>query len=682
MTVTIRRLRTVLAGASVATLLFVVSAPVAADQPTSPPTSAAQFVVRGPQRSGETRQPDRLIVKYRDSASTADRVRSRRVAGVGLGRQLRGLKAEVVRPRGRGLAAAAAALSADPAVEYVEPDAYLDLAGDPTDEPLYVWQWGLENNGTHRYSGDVPHVSDVDVDASGAWPTATGSGVTVAVLDDGVDFSNDELAGQEWTNPGESGGGKETNGVDDDGNGYVDDVHGVNLCGDASDQTLHVPGVDFHGTAVSSVLGASASGSGITGVAPDVDVMAVRWLEEERGDCASNSVAAEAVEYAVANGADVINASWGGTTYSQLLFDAIADASEAGVLFVAASGNAGSSTEFYPAAYDLPNILSVGAIQANGYLASFSNWGSWVDIAAPGKYILAPFADTTDYYFWDGTSFAAPHATGVAALVAQAHPELLGNAPGLRSRLILSGWRDSLTTAKTASGRVLDAAYALDFAAPTPPTFIGAAPRTGQTLGATTVLTRLTWSGAADPNGIDSYRVRYRKVGTTTWTTITSATTNTYVDRTLALGTQYEIEVAARDRGSNLAASILTLKPTRYQESTSLATYHGTWKTSSSSSHSGGRARYATSSRAYVQFALNARSVALVMPRGPSRGSARIYVDGSYVKTISLYSSTTKYRQVTFARNWGGVGAHTIRIAVVGTAGHPRVDIDALIAGK
>jgi hypothetical protein len=293
-----------------------------------------------------------------------------------------------------------------------------------------------------------------------------------------------------------------------------------------------------------------------------------------------------------------------------------------------------------------------------------------------------PQSGANDYWLWDGTSFSAPYVAGVAALLAQEQPSLLDDAAALRSKILLSGWRDSHTSGLTYSARVLDARYALDFNPPRPPVYVGGAATTGQTLPTSSVTMRLIWPAATDALGIDAYRVRYRKTGTTTWSTVTSSTTNTYVDKGLTVGTRYDIEVSARDRGGNSAATVGTLKPSRYQESTSLATYHGTWKTSSSSSYSGGKTRYATTSGAYASFGINARSLALVMPKGPTRGWFKLYVDGSFVKSMSLYSTSVANRQVVFARNWSSVGLHTIKVVVSGTSGHPRVDIDAVIAGQ
>ena len=681
MSVTARRLTALsVALASVATFLAS-PAPGTARQPIAAPTRA----VHGPIRAKPGLETDRLIVKYRADASGAMRSRIRAGAGVEVTRHLRSIKAEVVRPSRGTPAAALAALRADPLVEWAELDAALQLDADPTDETYFEFQWGLENTGDLTL-GEVDARNDVDIDAAGAWPGATGTGVTVAVVDDGVDFDHPDLQGQEWTNPGETGTDpdghpRETNGLDDDGNTYVDDVHGVNVCEDADSETLHVPGVDFHGTVVSSVIAGAVNGSGMTGVAPDARIMAVRFLEDT-GGCADTIHAVRAIDYAVSNGADIINASWGGSEDSQALRDAIEAASDAGVLFVAAAGNEGTDTPHYPAAFDLPNLISVGAIQADGELASFSNYGRWVDIAAPGAYIVGAIADDTDSAFWNGTSFSAPHVAGVAALIAEEQPGLLDNAAALKSKILLSGWRNSKTLGLTSTARMLDAKYAIDFTPPVPPAFVSGAAVTGQTLPTSTVSMRLAWPAATDANGIDTYRVRYRRTGTSTWSTIVASTSKTFVDKALTLGTRYDIEVGARDRGGNWALTTTTLKPSRYQESTSLATYHGTWKTSSSSSYSGGKTRYATSAGANASFGINAKSLALVMPKGPTRGYFKLYLDGSYVKSISLYSSTARNRQVVFARNWTSVGHHTMELVVSGTSAHPRVDIDAVIAGQ
>jgi len=623
---------------------------------------------------------DRLIVTYRKGTTEAARRGVRLGASSKLVRTLDLIHADVVTPVGTSLSAAMAALRSDPRVAAVQVDHKLYLDSDPTQEPDYPNQWGLENTGGTSFEG-LDQVPDVDIDASAAWGSVTGAGVTVAVIDDGVDFAHPDLASQAWTNPGESGGGKETNGVDDDGNGYVDDVHGANVCFDAADGVLHVAGADFHGTSVSSVIAGAANGVGMTGVAPDARIMGVRFLISDK--CDTDSYAVLAIQYAVAMGAKIINASWGGPFPSPALEAAISAANDAGVLFIAASGNDGSSLKHWPAASDLPNVLSIGAIDPDGTMAPYSNYGSWVDLAAPGTDIClaraTPFSTAT-FCGWSGTSFATPFVAGEAALLAQAQPSLLGNPGALRSKLILSGWKGGSSVAsKTNSGRVLDVATGLDFTLPDQPLPVTASARVDTTIGESTAVTHLVWPYATDANGIDAYRVRYRPTTSGTWTWATTSTTNRYVDPTLSISKSYIVEIRARDGGGNEGVLTFGLKLVRSQEDAPAIAYSGTWTRASSSSASKGFTKYATKAGASATFSFTGKGVALVAPRSTTRGSAKVYVDGAYVRTISLYSSSAGGRRVMFSQVWAASGAHTVKLVVSGTSGHPRFDIDAFL---
>jgi subtilisin family serine protease len=627
--------------------------------------------------------PQALIVKFRSGTPAAARASSRGRAGVDRVRALGSIGAEVVRPRGgRSVESAVAEFASDPAVEYAEPDAVVVPASDPAAEPfLGPYQWALDNDGS-SCAGELPCRADVDIDAVEAWPIATGAGVTVAVLDDGVDLSNPELTTQAWVNPGESGldgtgADRATNGIDDDGNGFVDDVNGINLCDDASPLALHVPGIDWHGSAVASVLGAAADGSGMVGAAPDARIMAVRWLEPR---CSTVSYAVEAIDYAIANGAQVINASWGAYDASAALLDAVERAADAGVLIVAAAGNEGSNVVLYPAAYHASNVVSVGAITADGRLADYSSRGSSVDLAAPGSGILAIDVLDGGYALVDGTSFATPLVAGIAALVGEVRPELLADPAALRARLIGSGWVDGkVAPPRTASGRVADARNALDLAPPTTVAWLTGAAAAGSRLGQSTVSIRLTWPAATDDLAIDAYRVRYRRTGgsswsTTGWTIARSATAR------LALGATYDIELTTRDAGTNKASVVLPFRAVRHQER--YATYHRRWRRTAWSSASGGHTEYATRAGSSAQFTFTGRSVALVMPTARANGGVRVYVDGVYLKTLHLHASKTHPRRVDFQRSWSTSGTHTVRLVVVGTAGHPRVDLDAIVIGR
>ena len=693
------RLRTCLATVSLATgIALGTLAPAAALAPTpvlaaDPDVAPSLPSVAAPStQAGTGTEATEVIVRFRTVASAQRRADARANAHVTRVRVVPSARLEVVRPgRGQSVAAAVAALRADPAVLYAEPDAPIRLAADPSTEPWRLdLQWGLENHG-----GDCvgPYTTgtcrtDADIDAVGGWSAATGAGVTVAVLDDGLDFSHEELEGRGWANPGESGpdglgGNREDNGLDDDGNGHVDDVNGVNLCGDAPSTQLHVQGVDWHGTAVASVIGAASNDIAMAGVAPGANLMAVRWLVA--GVCESTSTAVAAIDYAVENGADIINASWGSDTFSTALLEAVERANDAGVVVVAASGNEGSDDPFYPAAFDAPNVLSIAAMRPDGYLAGFSNRGSTVDIAAPGMQIVAAYVEENpgEYALVDGTSFAAPHVSGIAALLGEVNPSLLDNAAALRSKLINSGWKNSRTDGSlTRYGRVADAKYAVDVTPPSAPGSVRAKARSGSTIGSSSVSMKVSWSASGDANGIESYRVRYRKVGATSWTSVTSATTALDVAVSLAYSTAYEIQVTSRDRGGNYTSATLPVTPTRYSESSTKVKYGGSWSLSTLSSHSGGKARYTRTAGRWAQFSITGRSFAWVAPKGPTRGSAKVYVDGTYRTTVSLYSGSTAYRRVVFTTSWGSVGDHVIRIVVKGTSGHPRVDVDAAIVAR
>ena len=190
----------------------------------------------------------------------------------------------------------------------------------------------------------------------------------MAVIDDGVDFSHPDLAARAWTNPGEAGGGKETNGIDDDGNGYVDDVHGWDFCHD--DNTVHDFDDDWHGTHVAGTIAASLDGQGIVGVAPGVSIMALKFLGDDDA-CGYDSMAIRAIAYAKSFGVRIANASWGAEGRPQDSPDLYHAIQTSGMLFVAAAGNSGSDNDdgpstTLPASFDLPNIVSVGAVDDTG----------------------------------------------------------------------------------------------------------------------------------------------------------------------------------------------------------------------------------------------------------------------------------------------------------------------------
>ena len=319
-------------------------------------------------------------------------------------------------------------LNSNPQIEYAEPNFVVSITQTFPNDPRFDELYGLNNTGQ---TGGTP---DADIDAPEAWDIQTGSSdVVIGVIDTGVDYNHPDLDDNMWTNPGEI----RDNGIDDDGNGFVDDFFGYDFINDDSDPFDD----NSHGTHVSGTIAAEGNnGEGVTGTSWDGQIMALKFLGAD--GFGSTFDAIQAVEYATMMGVDLTNNSWGGGGFSEGLRDAIAAAGDPGQLFIAAAGNTtggGNDNDinpFYPASYDLDNIISVAATDDNDQLASFSHFGATsVDLGAPGVDILSSIPGG-DYGLKDGTSMATPHVAGVASL-------LLAEEPGLSAEelkdLILTG---------------------------------------------------------------------------------------------------------------------------------------------------------------------------------------------------------------------------------------------------
>lgn len=308
----------------------------------------------------------------------------------------------------------------DPDVVNAEPDYAVSLNAIPGD-PMFPELWGLHNTGQNE--GKV----DADIDAPEAWDISQGSDqVVIAVIDSGVAYYHEDLADNMWVNTGEI----PDNGTDDDGNGYIDDVHGYDSIGRPD-----LPDIDFlgHGTHVAGTIAAVGNnGIGISGVSWNSKIMNVRFLSGRGVGYTSDAIAC--IHYAILMGADIINASWGGIRYSQALYDAISAANDANILFVASSGNRINDNDqapHYPSSYELPNIVSVSATNRDDKLAYFSNWGmESVHVTAPGRHILSTvpegycrLCDFSGYRQLSGTSMSAPHISGAAALLLSLNPD-------------------------------------------------------------------------------------------------------------------------------------------------------------------------------------------------------------------------------------------------------------------
>lgn len=336
-------------------------------------------------------------------------------------------------------------------VELVEPDYVIRPAAIPNDPRVVDGAaWHLENRGT---GGGV---EDADVDAAAAWDLVTDAGeVIVAVVDSGIRTTHEDLAANLWRNPNEIEG----NGLDDDRNGIVDDVFGYNALTGGGDPTDR----SGHGTHVAGIIGAAGNnGKGSSGIAWKVRLMALRFIDETQGGSTSDAIAC--MDYAVAQGARVINASWGSAGRSRSLERAIVRARNAGVIVVAAAGNDGVNLEVtpsYPASYTQDNLLTVTATSRGDGLYPEGNTGAVsVDLAAPGMEILSTWAGSdSDYLTATGTSMATPMVTGALALLIARHPD--AEVATLRSALLGSVDPLPALAGKTVTGGRLNLAKAL-----------------------------------------------------------------------------------------------------------------------------------------------------------------------------------------------------------------------------
>ncbi|MGA1843787.1 MAG: choice-of-anchor D domain-containing protein, partial [bacterium] len=315
----------------------------------------------------------------------------------------------------QGVIDAIAILKEDANVAYVQPDFRVSAIGVIPNDPDFGLLYAMHNEGQ---TGGSP---DADIDAPEAWDTHTGTGnILVGVIDTGIDYTHPDLVDNIWTNPGEIPG----NGIDDDGNGYVDDVYGWDFCNDDND-----PWDDHgHGTHCAGTIAATGNnGIGVVGVSWKAGLVALKCLDWSGSGWTSDAV--DAVAYANAMGIPVTSNSWGGGPYDQALKDVIDAAGSLGYLFVAAAGNSGMNNDVlpdYPSGYDCENIIAVAATDHNDQLASFSNYGPiTVDLGAPGVDIYSCLP-LEGYAYKSGTSMAAPHVAGAAALVWSHNPGLSG----------------------------------------------------------------------------------------------------------------------------------------------------------------------------------------------------------------------------------------------------------------
>lgn len=339
---------------------------------------APEAVQVGQDAAQPTTIPGELIVTFAKGAGPAQRARAHAGAGGTVTGRGAGAAAGLERVRvGAGVSAASAIARyrMQPGVVAVQPNVVYRVAAAPApSDPGFSRQWGFENGGA--YGGKV----DADIDVLRAWDKSTGAGVVVAVIDTGIDLDHPELVGRLWTNPGEIAG----NGLDDDANGFVDDVHGYDFHARDADPS----DTDGHGTHVAGVIAAETGNAlGVAGVAPGARIMALRSLSTTGGDTLDS---ANAIAYAARMGADIVNASWGSPERDPALESVIRSS---GVLVVAAAGNDGADLAvmpFYPASLSADNVVSVGASDRSDGRPAFSNYSKGaVDLAAPGDVVYS-----------------------------------------------------------------------------------------------------------------------------------------------------------------------------------------------------------------------------------------------------------------------------------------------------
>jgi Subtilase family/Fervidolysin N-terminal prodomain len=424
-----------------------------------PPAAAlaamlAALTVAAPAPSGGTRRAE-IIVGFEPHVPASTQAALLGNVGAKTEERFVGIRARLVSVPAGQRGRIAAALARDPRVRYAEPNVRFHAFAQP-DDPSYGALWGLDNTG--QAVNGLTGTPDADIDAPEAWSVSTGSqSMTVGVIDTGVDYTHPDLAANIWVNQGEDCPGCRTDGVDNDGNGYVDDWRGWDFKNDDNN-----PFDDHgHGTHIAGTIGALGdNGAGVVGVSWTVKIMPLKFLGADGSGDAADAV--RAVNYATLMGAKVTNNSWGGDGFSQALADAIAQADAHGSLFLAAAGNSFTNTDVspnYPSGYDLPNVLAVAATDQRDARAWFSNYGRrTVDLGAPGVNILSTQPGAS-YEYLDGTSMATPHVAGAAALAWSAFPS--ASAVGVKALLLRTVDPNASLAGRTTTGGRLNVGTAL-----------------------------------------------------------------------------------------------------------------------------------------------------------------------------------------------------------------------------
>jgi subtilisin len=751
------------ASAALVLLAAIALSPLASVQPVLAVAAGPVTGEGAVEASAKADPKGRYIVVYEDGADT--RAANARAKGRGIAAD-RTYKAALKGYAAKLTPSQLAEVKADPAVAFVAADGIVRA----TEQTL--------PRGVRRI--DAPRNTTAHIDGSDDRVNAD-----VAIFDTGIDKSHPDLnvaGGYNCSSTNRAAWG--------DGNG--------------------------HGTHVAGTVGALDNGSGVVGVAPGVRLWAVRilgsdgsgliswyvcgmdWIAAQRDPTDPTRPLIEAVNMSVAkSGSDDHNC---GYTNKDAMHKAICRLVASGVTVVAAAGNNSfNAARLIPASYDevitvsaladtdgVPGALggnacySWGSYDKDDTYANFSNYGADVDIIAPGKCIWSTLPGNR-YGYSSGTSMAAPHVTGAAALWLASRP---GRTPAEAKAAIQAAgtldWKSStdpdgkpdrlldvsrlvalgdfnveagrVSSWTSAAGRTVSVAVKLiraeDFTTDvaltaTPDAPVTAAPkaatlrgdtlnttvsitvpartpsgsykvvvragdgartrsvtirlrvdsdkpvvavpalsaRTGTTFNTSSFPARGSWTATDATSGIARYEASWRVDGGTWSTGVSLAAAHRYLDRTISNGHRYELRVRARDVAGNLGSwrSAAAFGSLVTQDTSTTLVRTGPWRTSGNTAWSKGSAAYAKAADASISRTFTGRGVAWVAGTGPTRGSARVVIDGVGVATINLHAESLHYRRIVFAKSWVTSGTHTIRIVVSGTAGHPRVDIDALV---
>lgn len=409
--------------------------------------------------------PGELIVKFKDGKGLKS------IRGFDLSRNISSSLAVVQFSNKSNIQSAIQELKNNENIEYAEPNYIVSTIkekksiwenlqdyrlGEKTHDPKFGDLWGLINNGNNepasaRGNSSPSGVAGADINALNAWKLTKGSkAIKIAVIDTGVDYNHPDLKANIWTNTAEANGKP---GIDDDANGYIDDIHGY----DFANKDGNPMDGNGHGTHCAGTIAAEHDNNiGIAGVMADAQIVGVKFLTDQGSGSTADAIAA--IDYATKIGVDIMSNSWGGGGYSQALKDSIIAANQAGIIFTAAAGNSASdnnSSPHYPSNYDVDNVISVAAHNYNDGLASFSCYGSnTVHVAAPGRNILSTVPNNA-YDVYSGTSMATPHVTGVVGLYLAHNGST--DPKDLRDRLMESSVYGSAYGKKTISGGRVDA---------------------------------------------------------------------------------------------------------------------------------------------------------------------------------------------------------------------------------